>query len=64
MILCLYLMTISICVSSNIPGEYVVIPTLIAVAFFWIAEVCYSKTIAELKDEIRELYKKIDNLKE
>ncbi len=64
MILCLYLMTICICVSSNIAKEYVVIPTLIAFAFFWIADVCYCKTIAELKDEITKLHKRIDNLKE
>jgi hypothetical protein len=37
------------------------IPMFIGVTFFCVADHCYSKTIYKLKDEIRELQKKIDS---
>lgn len=64
MISCLYLVTICFCLGSKMTGEYVIIPILLGIAFFWIATICYDRTITKLKDEIIELNKKIDNLKE
>ena len=61
MILCLYWMTLCLCLFTKVTGAYVVIPILISLAFFWIADICYDRTITKLKDDIRELQKKIDN---
>ena len=66
MTICLYLMTICMILSfgmCNKGTSLFLIPMFIATIFFGIADHCYDKTISKLKDEIRDLNKKIDNLK-
>lgn len=66
MTICLYLMTICMILSfgmCNKGTSLFLIPMFIAAIFFGIADHCYDKTISKLKDEIRDLNKKIDNLK-
>ena len=63
MILSLYLMVICSCVYDLLPENVRVVAVLLAVFFFWIADICYDRTITKLKDEIRDLNKKIDNIK-
>lgn len=67
MTLCLYFMTIFMILSYGMCDKgtsLFLIPMFIGIIFFWVAEHCYNKTITKLKDEIIELHKKIDNLKE
>ena len=64
MVLSLYCMVISF-FAYIIMSEYgfedeSVFALWIGIVFFWIADVCYSK----LKDEIKELKKEIERLKE
>lgn len=64
MTLCLYFMTICMILSfgmCNKGTSLFLIPMFIAVILFCVADYCYDKTISKLKDEIRELQKKIDN---
>lgn len=66
MILCLYFMTVCMILSYGMCNKgtaLFLIPMFIALIFLNIADHCYGKTISKLKDEIKELYKKIDNLK-
>ena len=68
MILCLYMMTICFCAYSVMPqewlGNYAIIVLLIGIAFFWIANCIYDKTISKLNDEIRDLKKEIKHIKQ
>lgn len=64
MTICLYFMTICMILSygmCNKGTSLFLIPMLIAGILFGVADYCYDKTISKLKDEIRELQKKIDN---
>lgn len=64
MILSLYIMVISFIAYIELP-EYgfenaSVVALYIGIAFFWITNICYDKTISDLKNEIKELKKKIN----
>lgn len=68
MIVSLYIMTICFCVcvsmqSYNLEKESLIVLS-VGIAFFWIANICYERTITKFKNEIRDLNKKINNLKE
>lgn len=41
-----------------------VIVLLVGIAFFWIADYCYDKTIKSLKKEIKDLKEEINHIKE
>lgn len=62
MVLCLYIMTICL-LGYHIFADDIVkmISLLLGIAFFWIADIIYVKTINNLKSEIRELRKEIEN---
>ena len=68
MVLSLYIMTISLCAWVAMQGYDMekarAIVLWVGIAFFWIANFCYDKTISDLKEEIKELKKKIDHIKE
>lgn len=68
MILSLYLMTICFCIYGlaieNDCGEWSLAVLLLGIAFFWIANVCYDKTITKLREDIRELREEIKRMKE
>lgn len=67
MILSLYIMTICFCAWVAMQGYGIekirLIVMLVGIAFFWVADICYKNTIDGLKDEIKELKKKIDGIK-
>lgn len=67
MITSLYIMTLCFCAyvlmqSCNLEKESLIVFS-VGIAFFWIANACYDRTITKFKNEIRDLNKKIDNLK-
>ena len=68
MILSLYIMTICGCAYVAMQGHDMdkarVIVLWVGIAFFWIANACYDKTISSLKKEIRELREEIKRMKE
>lgn len=68
MILALYCMVVCFCAYVAMQGYDIevarAIVLFIGIAFFWIASGIYDKTINKLKNEIKELKKEIDNLKE
>ena len=68
MVLSLYVMVICLCayvpLTDNGFTDAGVIAVLLGVTFFWIANVCYDRTITKLKNEIRELRKEIELIKE
>lgn len=68
MVMCLYLMAICFCAYSVMPqeglGDYSLIALFLGVIFFWIANCCYDNTISKLKNEIKDLKKEIDHIKE
>lgn len=66
MMICLYFMTMCMILSYEMCDRNTLvflIPMFIGGIFFGVATYCYDKTISKLKDEIKELYKKIDNLR-
>lgn len=63
MILSLYMMVVCFYAYSLLPEDMRIFAVLLAVFFFWIANICYDRTITKLKDRIIELKKKFDNIK-
>ena len=67
MIVSLYVMVICLCAYVPLIDHGFTKAGFIAVflggVFFWIANVCYDRTITKLKDEIGELQKEIDRIK-
>lgn len=66
--ICLYLMSVCLCAYSVLPqeglGNYSLIALFLGMVFFWIANCCYDNTISKLKNEIKDLKKEIDHMKE
>ena len=66
MVLSLYMMAVCLIVAFDLQGyeKISLIMTLIGCAFCFIAEVCYSITIDSLREDIMNLKKQIDTIKE
>lgn len=68
MMLCLYMMSVCFCAYSVMPqeelGKYSLIALFLGMVFFWIANCCYDNTISKLKNEIKDLKKEIERIKE
>ena len=68
MMICLYFMSICFAIHSLLPtyelehwSFYIL---LVANCFWMVAYICYDNTITKFKDEIKDLKKEIDSIKE